>query len=322
MYHVRFLKVPSCRRKNGQYELKFVIAITNDLGNDIFYGECDVAVTVEGDRGAAATATGKWKPGTRALPISVSFDSNQSKEVVVSVSVDQKTVEDHLYDDTDRRAKYFLPLFSPKLRLPKPQEKDWTSCEKVALRKLPGLEMFEETGESIARHLWDAGIILSRKVTQDNNYLGFKPKRVIELGTGCGIVGLTLNNIFNAEVLLTDLEESEEICQRNINHNRGNSKAKPPAKFQLLDWETPNVTGNYDLVIATDCTYNTDSYGVLLGAIEQLAGPETIIVVADKYRDEREEDFFDRFRSKFSVVSDEQLTMHGETVRIIKGTPK
>src|SRR5271156_5380782 len=40
---------------------------------------------------------------------------------------------------------------------------------------------------------------------------------VLELGTGCGIVGITMAKRFsNAQILITDMSEAEEIARHNI----------------------------------------------------------------------------------------------------------
>jgi hypothetical protein len=76
------------------------------------------------------------------------------------------------------------------------------------------------------------------------------------------MVGITIAQIIeDADVYLTDLPEAQEIVQRNINLAR-------PAKgstvaFQELNWdvEIPSniATSRLDLVVAADCTYNSDS---------------------------------------------------------------
>ena len=87
---------------------------------------------------------------------------------------------------------------------------------------------------------------------------------ILELGTGCGIVGITLaQSLFDVQVLLTDLPEAEMIVQRNI--DAASSLSGRSVRFQELDWdaELPSSThfplDRLDLIIAADCTYNSDS---------------------------------------------------------------
>jgi predicted nicotinamide N-methyase len=88
--------------------------------------------------------------------------------------------------------------------------------------------------------------------------------RVLELGAGCGIVGIAIAHVTRcADVLLTDLPEAREIVEQNIDQAvlaKGSS-----LRFQELDWDTnlPSdcqfSTSPLDLVVAADCTYNADS---------------------------------------------------------------
>jgi methylase of polypeptide subunit release factors len=88
--------------------------------------------------------------------------------------------------------------------------------------------------------------------------------QILELGSGCGIVGITIAQLLpGAQVHLTDLPEAQVIVKRNIR------LAKPAEgsslEFQTLDWDAelpPNLrlpSWPMDLVIAADCTYNSDS---------------------------------------------------------------
>jgi methylase of polypeptide subunit release factors len=88
--------------------------------------------------------------------------------------------------------------------------------------------------------------------------------RILELGTGCGIVGITLaQSLPDAELLLTDLPEAEEIVQRNI--DAASSLSGRSVRFRALDWDaelSSNIQSSLDhidMIIAADCTYNSDS---------------------------------------------------------------
>jgi methylase of polypeptide subunit release factors len=88
--------------------------------------------------------------------------------------------------------------------------------------------------------------------------------RILELGTGCGMVGITIARLIEgAKVILTDLSEAQEIVERNIGQA---SVAKGSTlDFQELNWDVElpqdlqHPDSRLDLVIAADCTYNSDS---------------------------------------------------------------
>jgi methylase of polypeptide subunit release factors len=88
--------------------------------------------------------------------------------------------------------------------------------------------------------------------------------RVLELGTGCGMVGIAIaQTMKKSEVLLTDLPEAREIVECNIKHARPAQGST--LNFQELDWDDKlssdlqTFSSSLNLVVAADCTYNADS---------------------------------------------------------------
>lgn len=125
-----------------------------------------------------------------------------------------------------------------------------------------------------------------------------KQSTVLELGSGCGIVGLGLAQMLpGCEVLLTDLPEAEEIITLNIT-------ASTPAhssstSFCVLDWEEsiPESIGDrqYDLILVSDCTYNSDRIPALVRTLSDLGktSPNAVIILSTKVRHSSEAIFFD-----------------------------
>ena len=118
--------------------------------------------------------------------------------------------------------------------------------------------------------------------------------KAIELGAGCGTVGIAFAQLFtNVSVLLTDLPDAMEVMQRNV------QAAKPAAgsvlEPQVLDWEGDQIEQlsqcSFDLVLVSECTYNTDSIPSLIRVIVRLLnnGPDVRVILATKRRhaDER-----------------------------------
>lgn len=305
MYHVKFFKVPIITKKGG-YEIKAVLTLSNDLGDQFFFGNADIVVTIEGTKLRQVL---KWTAGLQA--VTVQFEAPRlPAQIVMHVEVDQSSVVDCLNDPDDHRAEYFLPIWSIPVPVPKAPGQSIQS-EKYDVRKIASMDMVEETARSIAKKVWDGGIITSLYIQQNPSFLN-KPKNIIELGTGCGLLGLVLAKTFNTRVLVTDLEDAQEICEKNL--------AKDPrVKFQVLDWEEArSLEKEWDLVIATDCTYNSTYFEPLLGALDKLAGSKTEIVIGHKYRNAEEEDFFELFKTRFTVLSDQRVDMFGESIRIVR----
>lgn len=132
--------------------------------------------------------------------------------------------------------------------------------------------------------------------------------RAIELGAGCGLVGLAMAKLHShVDVLLTDLIEAEEITNRNI------ASAIVPktssASFEVLDWTQPlppSTCGRpIDLILIADCTYNAAFIPSLVGTLVALmkTSPEALVVVATKTRHSSEAVFFELMTdARFVIV--------------------
>lgn len=129
-----------------------------------------------------------------------------------------------------------------------------------------------------------------------------KSLQALELGSGCGIVGIALAELLpQCSVLLTDLPEVEDIVMQNI------AAAKPAQsskiEYQNLDWDEPLPENLWhepiDLILVSDCTYNADSLPALVSVLDRLvqSSPNVLILVALKRRHESEAIFFDLMQS-------------------------
>lgn len=138
------------------------------------------------------------------------------------------------------------------------------------------------------------------------NILKKKSLSILELGAGCGIVGITfahsLPNILN--LILTDLPEASEILSRNLSPINSSSKSKTTISHQVLDWSSPvpsNISSlEWDLVLVADCTYNPDVVPDLvrtLGRVRE-GSRGVLVLLAMKVRHESEMVFFELMRGE------------------------
>ena len=122
---------------------------------------------------------------------------------------------------------------------------------------------------------------------------------VLELGSGCGITGLHVADLCSrSTILLTDLPDAIEILNRNIEFAQPVSNGVELATA-VLDWDAPVpemvAKQRFDLVVLSDCTYNSDSIPGLVKTLSSIAGssPRALIVVSLKVRHDSEAIFFD-----------------------------
>ena len=123
--------------------------------------------------------------------------------------------------------------------------------------------------------------------------------RILELGSGCGIVGLLVADLCStSDVLLTDLPEAMDILNRNVEHANFVS-IRGKLATAVLDWDEPlpERVSNHrpDVVIVSDCTYNPDSIPGLVKTLSSVAkiSPDVFVFVSLKVRHDSEAVFFD-----------------------------
>lgn len=139
--------------------------------------------------------------------------------------------------------------------------------------------------------------------------------RVLEVGAGCGIVGIALAQLLKSDVVLTDLEDAQAIMQSNL--ERAVPRAGSTVRRQVLGWGSSLgdlSSSKFDLVLVSDCIYNPDSSILLVETLELVSklNPNVLIFVGYKRRHDADDTFFQRMQdARFSVVeSGEVLLPH------------
>jgi predicted nicotinamide N-methyase len=121
---------------------------------------------------------------------------------------------------------------------------------------------------------------------------------VLELGCGCGMVGIALAQMRpRCDILLTDLPEAMGILELNI------SVAQPAEGSGLikatLDWhdDLPSYIRDkvFDVILVSECTYNSDSLSALVKTLSSLviASTEAQVILSTKVRHSSEAVFFE-----------------------------
>ncbi|CZT17978.1 uncharacterized protein RCC_03817 [Ramularia collo-cygni] len=316
MHYIRFLKTPKVHVDRGNISLKTVVTATTDLGETFYPDNLDIVATLrspaeEGDIYLRKKA--QWKAGARSLAIE--FDiSRQDIDWPALVHVGVKGAAS--------REDGFLPpvvdIWSGQLN---PTKGHFESGWRVERRftSFPGrnVSLLEDAGDSIARHLWDGSQALAQHLDQAISLLQpntlplleyvlisatYRRLNVIELGCGCGTVGISIAQaIPETDVLLTDLAEVTELVKANI--ARMNPAMSSRARFLPLDWLEPLPaklqTRTNDMIVVSECTYNSDTLEPLVEMLLTLTvkSPKAVIVVCTKTRHESEAVFFDLMRN-------------------------
>ena len=356
MWYIRFLKVPEYKVSAPQSKdrlkrlmVTFTISITTDLGDEFLTGDKSsdhalllTAIIVKAELGdsslkwkslESAKSHFSWESGKRSIThkFEVPLQGNipiSSLRLVISPKDEDANLQNVISGQIPRVINIWSDVFDSK---------SGKSTSGRVQRRFPldherFLHVWEETGESIARHIWwvmarffltflipslrDAGIatwlyVLESAAPNGNKrelskVLESVPKemKILELGSGCGIGGLAFAMIIpddrlsrSCKVVMTDLLEAMPILQHNVNQN--NYAQGCTVDIQVLDWEDEDsrasllVKWSFDIVLVSDCTYNCDSSPALVRTLSALAkASNPYIIVALKVRHESEGIFF------------------------------
>ncbi|GMF22291.1 unnamed protein product [Phytophthora lilii] len=166
--------------------------------------------------------------------------------------------------------------------------------------------------------VYDAAIALSLYLASHRELV--QRKRVIELGCGPGLVGVVAGHLEPTSVVITDGDPaSVALTQRNIEVNNLPEDICTAEKYLWGELEhrlvpRPNGPDHYDVIIGADivaCPY-ASAFEALMASLQALAGPETIVLLAYKKRQNSEEKFFDTFKEIFDVELIDQSELHAD----------
>ncbi|RMZ80649.1 hypothetical protein DV738_g2636, partial [Chaetothyriales sp. CBS 135597] len=322
MYYLRFLSPPKVAEgPRSLLTVNAVLAVTTDLGDDFCPDDLTVqARVVDGlDHEKVLQSQSYACPGySRALKISLSVPGKYvSRDACVHVAVNQGDSS----SDEDGHFPHVLDVWSTQFHLTDKQRAEPLVERRLAMSNGSVLRVLEETGDSIARHIWDASlgflqhfdrVLATTEPTSElQQLLSCKPKRplrVIELGAGCGIVGIAFAQLVKSDVLLTDLDDALDILTSNIRL----ASPAPGSRLEamMLDWSeqlaSTSTQSQYDLILVSDCIYNPDSSIHLVETLQRLSKqtPVPLILVGYKHRHSADQLFFDRMReAKFSALT-------------------
>eukprot|EP00897_Mesotaenium_endlicherianum_P005020 jgi/Mesen1/4546/ME000232S03809 len=103
-------------------------------------------------------------------------------------------------------------------------------------------------------------------------------KRCIELGAGCGLVGIVCGCLGARDVLLTDMPENLSLLQQNIVQN----SQEEVSSVKTLMWgaNVDDLHPPFDIVLATDVLYDHASITPLVNTLCALSDSSSVIYIA------------------------------------------
>ncbi|KAE9002685.1 hypothetical protein PR003_g19236 [Phytophthora rubi] len=164
--------------------------------------------------------------------------------------------------------------------------------------------------------VYDAAIALSLYLAAHRDVV--KGNRVIELGCGPGLVGVVAAHLEPKNVVITDGDPaSVALTQHNIRVNGLSEDVCTAEEYLWGDLEHRLVPkadgpGHYDVILGADivaCPY-ASAFESLMASLKSLAGPDTLVLLAYKKRQNSEEKFFETFENVFDIVPIDRSELH------------
>ncbi|KAL0914160.1 hypothetical protein M5K25_017670 [Dendrobium thyrsiflorum] len=167
--------------------------------------------------------------------------------------------------------------------------------------------------------MWDSGVVLAKFMEHavDCKRLVLMGKNVVELGSGCGLVGCVAA-LLGANVILTDLHDRLKLLKKNVDVNVGVlGNARGSARVMELSWgddlSTEFVAPLPDFVVGSDVIYSEDAVTDLLHTLRQLSGSHTTIFLAGELRNNAVlECFLEAALEEFQIGHIDQTQWHPE----------
>lgn len=130
--------------------------------------------------------------------------------------------------------------------------------------------------------VWDAALVLTKYLEKSQLLTG---KRILELGSGTGVVGLYCSYNPDTQVVITDLPKLVPLMELNIEKNRHNLLGNITAESLTWGEDISHFKPPVDIVLVADCVYYQESINPLIQTINDLSDTNTVVFCAYEDRD-------------------------------------
>ncbi|KAJ2820548.1 hypothetical protein GGI24_004453 [Coemansia furcata] len=120
--------------------------------------------------------------------------------------------------------------------------------------------------------LWNSSVVLSEYFARrSTDTWDLTPLNIVELGSGCGLVGIALHRLGARRVVVTDQRRMMKVLAKNVELGR----TKGMLFATEYDWdkgaEDQSVLREpVDLVVVSDCVYHEEVVPMLVGAMKEV----------------------------------------------------
>ena len=163
-------------------------------------------------------------------------------------------------------------------------------------------------------HLWEASVILTRYCLQNKNL--FTNKKIIELGTGCGLLGISILKQLPSISHYTFSDYQESVLN-NLKTNITKNKIKENDKYDIikLDWrDYSKIDLKYDIILGSELIYKGGCIQELAKMINQLLKDDGCCYISMPEKRSMTDTFLGyinecglKYQSEFYDVNNEEL---------------
>ncbi|KAL2316137.1 Methyltransferase [Schizosaccharomyces pombe] len=313
-YYIRILRLQEKLEESFKYALRVVFTITSDLG-EVSYPQ-DATVRVEAldrqqshSRITISKQCVSWIGNGHAAETTLYFPASHQQIQLTLHLENQNSIVDSIHINADTVFPVWSEAFSPKSTLPNMVWRYIQGPEKKSPND--GLWFLEQMGNSIAKHLWDAGVVFSKKILSDDWHYSFSNRKdinVLELGSGCGIVGISIASKYpRALVSMTDTEDAIEFMEKNVEKNKSAMSNNITSDILVWGHDIPQkFRRHWDYIVMSDVMYNESSFSDLEASLQELMDKNTKLYIAYKKRHDNEKTFMSNILGWLDLVYEER----------------
>ncbi|XP_042194136.1 EEF1A lysine methyltransferase 3 [Callorhinchus milii] len=137
--------------------------------------------------------------------------------------------------------------------------------------------------------VWRCSEYLCEYIVEEN--INFTGKKVIELNSGTGIVGI-LATLMGGEVTMTDRTNALAQLKENIDTNCAN---RGTILTYTLGDDITNLPQNFDYILGAGVVFITDTFSLLVDALKYLSSTQTVILLStEKWKEFGLLEFYDK----------------------------
>ncbi|KAK4145576.1 putative methyltransferase-domain-containing protein [Dichotomopilus funicola] len=330
MHYIRFCRPPEVTTsRSHQATVKVVLTITTDLSDAFLSPPNPIQLAIIGayterkddgstqvvpvhlTQGQGSGPPPTWRAGMRVLKLDLPLPA-QLKQPIETIQIRPLSRQLTAMATSDVLPGKQGLIMAVYADMPRPDSGRALNVCFRSLRLTVGdvpvgqpFQIEEDLGESIARHVWDSGVVMVSLLSDiclgpEDGAEGVPPLQsfrsllqsadrpldILELGCGVGVMGIGLarvmtlrNKGYPPNILLTDLPEAAEKARANIGRQEAVlGTAAASIDFEPLDWEEGRVgkfgekatSRTFDLITLCDCTYNTDTLPPLVATLSTL----------------------------------------------------